>query len=129
MTFNPRRAAGGRPACFRQKFDFEAGHQAFVEHPDDSSVWQTARHLIDLMIPGQLAPTKIIRLLAAAGLLRWPAERRGRSPDSSCVPCLVIGIEGTRLKAPGELRPGRWRGRGLSRRGADSDTTLQALEH
>ena len=56
------------------------------------------------MIPEHWRQPKIIRLVAAAGLVALAGRAAGAETQSaSCVPCLVIGIEGPSLKLTGEL--------------------------
>src|SRR5258705_10318271 len=82
------------------------------------------------MIPGHGRQQKIIRLLAAVGLVAL-AGRAARvdAQTASCVPCLVIGIDGTGLTVTGELPPGSLEGlRVLVTLPPDSDAARQAVQ-
>src|SRR6267378_2133125 len=82
------------------------------------------------MIPGHGRQQKIIRLLAAVGLVALPGRgARVEAQAASCVPCLVIGIEGTSLNGTGELPPGSLEGlRVLVTARPDIDATRQAVQ-
>jgi hypothetical protein len=82
------------------------------------------------MIPGHWRQPKIIRLVAAAGLvaLAGQAARADAQSPASCVPCLVIGMEGTSLEVTGELPPRSLEGlRVLVMAPSDSDPAREAL--
>jgi len=63
------------------------------------------------MIPGHWRQPKIIRLLAAAVFVALSGQAaRAEAQSASCVPCLVIGIDGPSLGPTGELPPGSLEG-------------------
>ena len=82
------------------------------------------------MNPGHWRQPKIIRLLAAAGLVAVGlGPQRAEAQRAPCVPCLVIGIDGTDLTTTGELAPGSLAGlQVLVTADPDSPITRQALQ-
>ncbi len=81
------------------------------------------------MVPGHGRQQKIIRLLAAVGLVALASRAaRVEAQPASCVPCPVIGVEATSLKGTGELLPGSLEGlRVLVTAPPDSDAMRQAV--
>ena len=81
------------------------------------------------MIPGHWRQPKIIRLLAVAGfLVLCGRAARVEAQSASCVPCLVIGIEGPSLELTGELPPGSLEGlRVVVTVSAESEEPRQAV--
>src|SRR5882672_7870553 len=82
------------------------------------------------MNPGHWRQPKIIRLLAAAGLVAVGlGPQRAEAPRAPCVPCLVIGIDGSDLATTGELAPGSLAGlQVLVTADPDNPITRQALQ-
>jgi hypothetical protein len=81
------------------------------------------------MIPGHWRQPKIIRLLAAAGFVALSGQAaRVEAQSASCVPCLVIGIDGPSLGLTGELPPGSLEGlRVVVTVSTESDKSRQAV--